>query len=109
MTADFPTASGVRRKRRPPPWKSLIPASHTKIQTTPERFPRTQKAIGLAASVADATIFTDNSRGRASAFTVCRIQIRSREVFDIRRTSKRRPPREITDWLDVVSPIDLTA
>jgi len=35
MTADFPTASGVRRKRRPPPWKSLIPASHTKIQTTP--------------------------------------------------------------------------
>ena len=74
-----------------------------------QRFPRTQKAVGLAASVADATIFTDNSRGKASAFTVCRIQIRSREVFDIRGASKRRPPRVITEWLDEVSPIDLAA
>jgi len=29
------TASVVRRKRRPPPWTSLIPASHTEIQTPP--------------------------------------------------------------------------
>lgn len=74
-----------------------------------DRFPRTQRAIGLAASVADATIFNDNSRSKTSAFTVCRIQIRSREVFDIRKGSKRRPPRVITEWLDVVSPIDLAA
>ena len=33
---DLPTASVVRRKRRPPPWTSLIPASHTEIQTSPQ-------------------------------------------------------------------------
>jgi len=71
-----------------------------------DRFPRTQKAIGLAASVADATIFTDNSRGKRSAFTVCRIQIRNRQIFDIRKTSKR-PARVITEWLDVVSPTNV--
>ena len=69
-----------------------------------KRFPRTQQAIRLAASVADATIFTDNSRKESSAFTVCRIQLRRREVFDIRKGS-RRPPREITDWLNVVCPV----
>ena len=73
-----------------------------------KRFPKTQKAIGLAASVADAMIFTDNSRGKASAFTVCRVQIRSREVFDI-RMAQRRPPLVITEWLDEVSPIDRAA
>jgi len=34
-STDLPTASVVRRKRRPPPWTSLIPASHTEILTTP--------------------------------------------------------------------------
>jgi putative transposase len=33
-TTDLPTASVVRRKRRPPPWTSLS-ASNTKIQTAP--------------------------------------------------------------------------
>ncbi len=69
-----------------------------------ERFPRTQKAIRLASEVADAAIFTDNSRAESSAFTVCRVQIRAREVYDIRIDSSRRPPRAITEWLDVVSP-----
>ncbi|MBI5721439.1 MAG: zeta toxin family protein [Burkholderiales bacterium] len=69
-----------------------------------DRFPRTQKAIGLAAFVADATIFTDNSRSKTSAFTLCRIQIRSREIYDIRKASNRRPPRVIAEWLDVLSP-----
>ncbi len=68
-----------------------------------DRFPRTQRAIGAAASVADATIFTDNSRGKRQAFTVCRIQIGEREVFDIRRGSRRRVPSEISEWLNVVS------
>lgn len=67
------------------------------------RFPRTQKAIRLAGSVADATIFTDNSRRKRSAFTVCRVQLRDRELFDLRAAS-RRPPREILEWLDIVSP-----
>lgn len=69
-----------------------------------ERFPRTQKAIRLASEVADAAIFTDNSRAESSAFTVCRVQIGSREAFDIRTDGTRRPPRAITEWLDVVSP-----
>lgn len=72
------------------------------VQRLRERFPRTQRAVGLAATVADATIFTDNSRGKRSAFTVCRVQIREREVFDIRMS--RSPPRAIGEWLDVVSP-----
>lgn len=75
------------------------------VQRLIKRFPRTQKAIRLAASVADATIFTDNSRSKASAFTVCRIQIRDREIFDVRKAS-RRSARVITEWLDIVSPIE---
>ena len=31
----MPTASVVRRRRRPPPWTSLRSALHTKIQTAP--------------------------------------------------------------------------
>lgn len=69
-----------------------------------ERFPRTQKAIGAASSVADATIFTDNSRTARQAFTVCRIQIGEREVFDMRHGARRRIPSEIGEWLSVVSP-----
>jgi predicted ABC-type ATPase len=69
-----------------------------------DRFPRTQRAIGAAASVADATVFTDNSRGKRQAFTVCRIQIGEREVFDIRHAVRRRTPNEIGGWLNVVSP-----
>jgi predicted ABC-type ATPase len=69
-----------------------------------DRFPRTQKAIGLASSVADATIFTDNSRGTRKAFTVCRIQIGQRQVYDMRAGARRRIPSEIAEWLNVVSP-----
>jgi predicted ABC-type ATPase len=69
-----------------------------------KRFPRTQKAVGLASSVADATIFADNSRGISTAFTVCRVQIRSKEQFDIRRTQSK-VPREVSGWLNIVSPL----
>lgn len=69
-----------------------------------DRFPRTRRAIGVAASVADATIFTDNSRTPKKAFTVCRIQIGEREAFDIRHGARRRIPSEIAEWLNVVSP-----
>ena len=74
------------------------------VDTLVDRFPRTRKAIGVAASVADATIFTDDSRGARQAFTVCRIQIGTREAFDIRNASPRRVPSEIGEWLNVVSP-----
>ena len=69
-----------------------------------ERFPRTQKAIAAASPVADATIFTDNSRTARQAFTVCRIQIGEREAFDMRGRAGRQIPSEIREWLGVVSP-----
>jgi predicted ABC-type ATPase len=72
-----------------------------------ERFPRTQTAIRAATPVADASILMDNSRDRGDAFTVCRVQIGSREVYDV-RTGAGRVPAEIASWLDVVSPRAVT-
>ena len=68
------------------------------------RFPRTQHAIGEAAEIADASIFTDNSRDERRAFTVCRVQIGQRPVFDLRDASSTVSPA-ILEWLRVVSPI----
>ncbi|CAN7664463.1 hypothetical protein LJR231_005242 [Phyllobacterium sp. LjRoot231] len=68
------------------------------------RFPKTQRAIAAAANVADASIFTDNSRGPKEAFTVCRVQLGEKEMFDVRRGPKSVPP-SIGEWLDVVSPL----
>jgi predicted ABC-type ATPase len=68
------------------------------------RFPKTQRAIREAASIADATIFTDNSRSPKRAFTVCRIQIGTKESFDLRRGAKSVPPT-ITNWMEVVCPL----
>jgi len=67
------------------------------------RFPKTQNAIGEAAKIADASIFTDNSRDQKLAFTVCRIQLGERPLFDLRDGASRVPPA-ITEWLDKVSP-----
>lgn len=68
-----------------------------------ERFPRTQRAISEAIKVANASLLTDNSRTAAQAFTVCRVQIEEREVFDI-RAREEPAPSVITRWLDIVSP-----
>jgi predicted ABC-type ATPase len=68
------------------------------------RFPKTQKAIGEAAKIADASIFTDNSRDQKLAFTVCRIQLGEQPLFDVRNESARVPPA-ILEWLDRVSPL----
>jgi predicted ABC-type ATPase len=68
-----------------------------------ERFPRTQLAIRAATSVADASILMDNSRERDAAFTVCRVQIGEREVYDLRSGVDPVPP-EIAPWLNIVSP-----
>jgi predicted ABC-type ATPase len=67
------------------------------------RFPRTQRAIGQALSVADAAILVDNSRIEKKAFTVCRIQLGKRKVYDWR--DKAQVPVAILAWLDVVCPI----
>jgi predicted ABC-type ATPase len=71
-----------------------------------DRFPRTQRAIREAASIADGTILLDNSLDVGSAFSVCRIQLGSDEAFDIRR-SQTSPPPAIHEWLDTISPIEL--
>lgn len=68
-----------------------------------ERFPRTQKAISAALSVADLTVLTDNSREPERAFTVCRVQHSEEEMYDV-RGAKRRTPQEILRWLDKVCP-----
>lgn len=66
------------------------------------RFPRTRKAITAALPVVDAAILADNSRDRTQAFTVSRVELAGREVFDLR--SRTQPPAAIAAWLDVVSP-----
>jgi predicted ABC-type ATPase len=67
-----------------------------------DRFPRTQKAVGAATFVADATILVDNSRDERLAFSVCRIQMQKQEVYDVRAGTK--VPAAIQQWLDIVSP-----
>ncbi len=66
------------------------------------RFPRTQKAIRHAINVVDASILTDNSRGRQQAFTVCRVQIGNKEFYDCRDIPGR--PKAILNWLNIVNP-----
>ncbi len=68
-----------------------------------ERFPRTQTAIKHSAGVADAAILVDNSGTGEEAFTVCRVQMGDREVYDCRKESGK-PSRTILQWLNIVSP-----
>jgi predicted ABC-type ATPase len=73
-----------------------------KLQT---RFPRTQKAVRMAAEVADATILFDNSRDKKLAFTPVQIRKKKMIVFDI-RASNRPVPMAISAWLEKVSPLE---
>jgi len=67
------------------------------------RFPKTQRAIREAAKIADATIFTDNSRDFKHAFTVCRVQLGAQPSFDLRWSASAVSPA-IAAWLDIVCP-----
>lgn len=71
------------------------------------RFPRTQIAIREAARIADATIFTDNSRDEKRAFTVARVQLGEQEIFDLRAGERTVAP-VILEWLQKVSPVEDT-
>lgn len=73
------------------------------IKKLQERFPRTQKAIKHAIGVADVAILTDNSGRKNVAFTVCRIQIGEREMYDCRNVPGKTP-KAVLQWLEVVSP-----
>ena len=75
-----------------------------------ERFPKTQWAIGRAASVADMTVMLDNSRDAKHAFALARVQRGAEVLFDCRDESKYRSARELRSvaalWLDkVVGPV----
>ncbi|WFU90657.1 hypothetical protein QA644_32435 (plasmid) [Rhizobium sp. CC1099] len=67
------------------------------------RFPKTQRAIGAASTIADATVFVDNSREERLAFTVCRVQVGEECMYDLRNTG-RSVPSAIAQWLGTVSP-----
>ncbi len=67
------------------------------------RFPKTQRAVSAAAQIADASIFTDNSRDVKRAFTVCRVQLGQKTLFDLRLSGQTVPPA-ILEWLNTVSP-----
>lgn len=60
-------------------------------------------AFRRAASIADATIMADNSRDERQAFTVCRVQLGARVLFDLRDYAGGAPPA-IQAWMDVVAP-----
>lgn len=65
-----------------------------------DRFPRTQKAIAAALPVVDAAILTDNSRDEKQAFTVVRVQVKDRVIFDAREFQS--PPPIVTTWMNLV-------
>jgi predicted ABC-type ATPase len=67
-----------------------------------KRFGRTQRAVREATKVADATVLFDNSFEPEKAFSICRIELRDKEVFDIRSLGAQ-PPTILT-WLEIVSP-----
>ncbi len=66
------------------------------------RFPKTQRAVSAAAQIADAAIFADNSRDVERAFTVCRVQLGEKPLFDLRQSGQTVPPA-ILEWLNKVS------
>lgn len=70
-----------------------------------ERFPRTQAAIGQAATVADLTLMVDNSLDESAAFQFVRAQRKKRVLFDIREPAYRvdAAARAVADpWLQKV-------
>jgi predicted ABC-type ATPase len=73
------------------------------LERLQRRFPKTQQAITAAAKIADASVFTDNSRGLKEAFTVCRVQLGEKPLFDLRDGGG--VPSDITRWLNVVCPV----
>ena len=71
-----------------------------------DRFPRTQAAVGHAASVANMTLMFDNSRTERDAFTLVRAQTKRSVLFDARDPQFSVDPtlRAVCDpWLQKVA------
>lgn len=71
-----------------------------------QRFPRTQKAIEMAAAQADLALMFDNSRTPAKAFSLVRVQAGSVVHYDCRSSeSVEKELVQIAElWLSVVAP-----
>lgn len=71
-----------------------------------QRFPRTQKAIRMAAPLADLTLMFDNSREPDKAFSLVRVQAKTRVHYDCRTagTVDKDLIRVATEWLSAVAP-----
>lgn len=71
-----------------------------------QRFPRTQKAIRMAASLADLTLMFDNSRTPEKAFSLVRVQTKSIVRYDCRtsNTSDKQLVSVARNWLTLVAP-----
>lgn len=72
-----------------------------------QRFPRTQEAIRLAAPVSDMTLMFDNSRGLKDAFTLVRVQAKTKVIYDCRDRKSEEDDGLIkvaSTWLSLVAP-----
>lgn len=72
-----------------------------------DRFPRTQKAIGVASKVADLTLMVDNSLDEKRAFQFVRAQRKRTVLFDARDPEYRVHPEvraAAAPWLEKVGP-----
>jgi predicted ABC-type ATPase len=63
------------------------------LEKLQSRFPRTQKAIGHAAAIADMTVMFDNSRQERKAFALTRAQSKSEVLFDCRDSRYKVDPK----------------
>ena len=71
-----------------------------------DRFPKTQRAVGYAAPLADMTMMFDNSLGLDRAFTLARVQVKDEVFYDARDPHFSAPPglRTVAGlWLEQVS------
>ena len=71
------------------------------------RFPRTQQAIGMAASMADLSLMFDNSRSLDEAFTLVRAQAKASVLYDCRLagTAGKKLVAIAGTWLSTVAPL----
>jgi len=71
------------------------------------RYPKTQKAIGMASRIADMTLMFDNSRGIEQAFSLVRAQKKSKVLYDCRDQQFRQDQELLSVaslWLSKVAP-----
>jgi predicted ABC-type ATPase len=77
------------------------------IDKLQSRYPRTQKAIGMASKIADMTLMFDNSRSMEYAFSLVRAQKKTKVLYDCRDPRFKQDQNLLTVanlWLSKVVP-----